>query len=58
VWRTTIVFHNGRATVAFRTCRELEKKLLEQQNHALALYMWRREGNRENIRDAMRVLFI
>jgi hypothetical protein len=48
--------YNWKATIAFRTCRELEKKLLEQQNFALALYMWRREGNRELVGDALNVL--
>jgi hypothetical protein len=50
VSRTTVALHL-RVIVAFRTYREPVKKVLEQRNLVLALYMWRRDENREFVGD-------
>jgi hypothetical protein len=44
-------------SVTFRTYRELEEKLLKQQNLVLTLYMWRKEESREFIGDTFSILF-
>ena len=49
------------ATLAFRTCRESEEKLLKQQNLALTLWMWRKNGrkngNKKLVEDALMAFY-
>ena len=45
------------ATLAFRTCKESEEKLLKQRNLALTLWMWRKNGNKKLVEDALMAFY-
>ena len=58
VWRATVAVHNWGDTIIFKTCREFEGRLLEQQNLTLTFYMQRKEKNKELVENALIQLMI